>query len=144
MILTSPRLYVRYLREDDFDAMSAIHPVSRDRHNQFVSNPSKTCMAVCKTIDDSFVGRCGFRTVEDRVELEIFFIPTERDHGYGSELLVAMISHATTAFQNLIVAATVSPSNSHMIHLLTTHGFENSGETVHMKAGLQHLYKRIS
>ena len=56
------------------------------------------------------------------------------DRGYGRELLSAMIAHAKKEFPHLVVAATVSPLHSKMIHLLRAHGFVDSGESVRLKS----------
>jgi len=88
--------------------------------------------------------RRAFRQNDDRVELEIFLLLAEQGHGFGSELLDAMISYCYTAFRGAKVAATVSLANSRAINLLKRHGFNDSGETVLTKSGFSPLYVRSS
>ena len=101
-------------------------------------------MAVCVKEDNHFIGRCGFREVDDRVELEIFLLPEEQGHGFGPELFDAMISHCSTAFPTSRVAATVSPANSRAVKLLLSRSFTDTGETVVLKSGSeQSLYVKF-
>jgi RimJ/RimL family protein N-acetyltransferase len=117
--------------------------IPRDRYERFVSVSSDACLAVCRKDNGNFIGRCGFRPTDDRVELEMFFLPDEQGHGFGGELFDAMIARCASAFPDLKIAATVSPANSHAIALLRKRSFTDSGERVLMKSGLEHaLYVR--
>ena len=156
MVITTPRLFVRHLEDSDYDAFSTLESdpgvkkftgaastIARERYNRFISVPSAGCMAVCRKDTACFIGRCGFRTDDDRVELEIFLLTEAQGQGFGPELFDAMITRCSDAFPGLKVAATVSPANSRAIALLTTRGFADSGESVLMKSGLEHsLYAR--
>ena len=156
MVITTLRLFVRHLENSDYDAFSrlesdpgvkkftgAASTIARDRYNRFISVPSAACMAVCRKGTACFIGRCGFRADDDRVELEIFLLSEAQRRGFGPELFDAMITYCCDAFPGLKVAATVSPANSRAIRLLTTRGFADSGESVLVKSGLEHsLYAR--
>ena len=95
-------------------------------------------MAVCRKDTNQFIGRCGFRPYDDRVELEIFLSPDAQEQRFGSELLQAMIPYCSSAFPELKVAASVSPANSRAIRLLAAHDFADSGDSIDMKSGLKH------
>ena len=102
-------------------------------------------MAVCAKDDGSFIGRCGFREVDDRIEVEIFLLPEVQGQGLGAELFDAMISHCATAFPTAKVGASVSPANSRAIKLLVSRGFQDTGETIMMKSGLDYsVYVKFS
>ena len=96
-------------------------------------------MAICAKHDGRFVGRCGFRREDDRVELEIFLLPEAHGQGLGSELFDAMISHSATAFPASKVSASVAPENARAMSLLLRRGFKDTGDTVIMKSGLEQL-----
>ena len=140
-MITTSRLFVRHLTELDYSAFSALENdpdvkkfcggasrISEARYTNFVRGRSDACMAVCAKNDGRFIGRCGFRRTNDRVELEIFLLPTDQGHGFGPELFDAMISYCFTSFPGSKVAATVSPANSRAINLLKHHDFNDSGE----------------
>src|SRR5262245_40979554 len=156
-MMTTPRLFVRHLTLADYPSFAALesdpevrkfsggpYVASQEKYSQLVSNPSNTCLAVCAQEDGRFVGRCGFREIEDRVELEIFLTRPEQGHRFGSELFDAMIQYCSETFPVAKVAATVSPANSRAINILKAHKFTDTGETVFTKAGFQSLYVRSS
>ena len=88
--------------------------------------------------DGRFIGRCGFRQIDDRIELEIFLLQEAQGEGLGGELFDAMISHCASAFPNFKVAGSVSPVNSRAVKLLATRGFVATDEKVTLKSGVQH------
>ena len=152
-MITTPRLFVRRFTPDDFPAFAALeadpdvkkfsggpYVVLRDGYARLLDDQSDACLAVCAKGDGRFVGRCGFRLVDDRVELEIFLAPSEQRHGFGGELFEAMTSYCATAFPAARLAATVAPNNVPAIRLLERHRFADSDESVLTKAGLQLLY----
>lgn len=154
-MVTTSRLFVRHLSLADYPSFAALESdpdvkkfsggrciLSQGKYTRLVSNPSNTCLAVCAREDGRFVGRCGFRQFEDRVELEIFLVRTEQGHRLGSELFDAMIQYCATTFPTAKVAATVSTANSRAINLLEGHKFTDTGETVFTKAGCHCLYVR--
>jgi len=156
MIATS-RLFVRRLSPVDYSNFAALerdpevkkfaggpHAISEEGYTRLVRDDSDTCLAVCAQEDGRFIGRCGFRPIENRVELEIFLARVEQGHRFGSELFDAMISYCHTTFPDARVAATVAPANSQAIQLLERHNFADSGETVLTKAGFHPLYVRSS
>ena len=111
--------------------------VSEAAYGRFISAPSVSCMAVCAEADGHFIGSCGFREINDRIELEIFLLPEAQGEGLGGELFDAMVSYCATAFPSLKVASSVSPANSRAVKLLLSRGFTATGETVMMKSGSQ-------
>ncbi len=150
-MITSSRLIVRHLKAADHSEFCRLEgdpavkqftggpaSVSTEAYQRFLSTPSLSCMAVCLKHDGRFIGRCGFRQIEDRIELEIFLLQEAQGDGLGGELFDAMISHCASAFPNLKVAASVSPANSRAVKLLARRGFAATGETVTLKSGLQH------
>jgi RimJ/RimL family protein N-acetyltransferase len=156
MIATS-RLFVRHLSEADYSNFAALEcdpevkkfsggpcAVPQEAYARLVSHDSDPCLAVCAQEDGRFIGRCGFRPADDRVELEIFLARAEQGHRFGPELFDAMIAYCLTAFPGAKVAATVSPVNSRAIQLLEQHNFADSGETMLTKAGFHPLYVRSS
>lgn len=156
MVITTPRLFVRHLEASDYDAFvtlerdpsvkqftGAVPTIQRDRYARFIFLRSATCMAVCRKDTAAFIGRCGFRTINDRVELEIFLIPEAQGQGFGPELFAAMIRYSSDAFPGLKVGASVSPENSRAVRLLRSYGFTDSGESVLLKSGFkQSVYVR--
>ena len=119
--------------------------VSAAAYQRFISAPDISCMAVCTKHDGRFVGTCGFRDVDGRVELEIFLLLEVQEQGLGSELFDAMISYCATAFSNSNVGASVSPLNSRAIKLLESRLFRDTGETTMLKSGLKHsVYLKFS
>lgn len=155
MVITTRRLFVRYLIQEDYTAFSTLesdpdvkkfsggsYTIPQRGFERLVNDSGATCLAVCANDDSRFVGRCGFRKKDDRIELEIFLLPAEQGHGIGPELFDAMISYCYTAFPGSKVAATVSPANSRAINLLKNHNFNDSGDTVLTKAGFHSLYER--
>jgi RimJ/RimL family protein N-acetyltransferase len=151
MVISTPRLFVRYLTGPDYDAFSnlesdpnvkkftgAVATIARDRYNRFVSVPSQACMAVCRKDTACFIGRCGFRLDGDRVDLEIFLGSEAQGQGFGPELFDAMIGYCPSAFPGLKVTASVSPANSRAVRLLGSRGFADSGESILLKSGLEH------
>lgn len=150
-MITSSRLIVRHPNAADYSEFCRLEgdpavkqftggptSVSTEAYQRFVSTPSVSCMAVCLKHDDRFIGRCGFRQIDDRIELEIFLLPEAQGDGLGGELFDAMILHCGSAFPNLKVAGSVSPVNSRAVKLLASRGFVATGETVMLKSGLQH------
>jgi RimJ/RimL family protein N-acetyltransferase len=102
-------------------------------------------MAVCSKDNGRFIGTCGFREVDARIELEIFLSPEVQGQGLGAELFDAMISYCAITFPKAKVGASVSPSNSRAIKLLESRGFENTGETITLKSGFEHsVYVKFS
>lgn len=155
MIATS-RLFVRHLGPSDYSNFAALESdpevkkfsggpraLPEEGYTRLVSDDSDACLAVCAREDGRFIGRCGFRPTDDRVELEIFLGRAEQGQRFGPELFDAMIAYCFTAFPNAKVAATVSPANSRAIQLLEQYNFEDSGETVLTKAGFHPLYVRL-
>lgn len=157
-MIATPRVAVRHLTAADYSDFSRLEGnaslrkftggpthVSEVAYGRFISTPSVSCMAVCAKEDGRFIGRCGFREVDDRIELEIFLLPEEQGDGIGGELFDAMISHSASAFPRLRIAGSVSPANSRAVKLLISRGFADTGETVTLKSGLQHsVYVKIS
>lgn len=157
-MIATLRLVVRYLRESDYAAFCRLEAdpgvkkftggpscVSPATYQSFISAPSDSCTAICAKDDGRFIGRCGFRVTDDRVELEIFLLPEAQGRGLGSELFDAMISHCATAFPTSKVSASVAPENSRAVDLLVSRGFKNTGDTVVMKSGFQHsVYTKFS
>ena len=157
MIATS-RLTVRNLDAADYGAYCQLQSDARVKeftggqssvsavdYQRFTSAPSNSCMAVCSKDDGRFIGTCGFREVDARIELEIFLSPEVQGQGLGAELFDAMISYCAITFPNAKVGASASPSNSRAIKLLESRGFENTGETITLKSGFEHsVYVKFS
>jgi RimJ/RimL family protein N-acetyltransferase len=157
-MIATPRLKVRHLDTGDYAAYCQLQgdasvkrftggplSVSEAAYQRFISAPDISCMAVCAKHDGRFVGTCGFRDVDGRIELEIFLLPEVQGQGLGSELFDAMISHCATAFSNAKVGASVSPLNPRAIKLLETRHFQDTGETTMLKSGLKHsVYLKFS
>ena len=157
MISTS-RLLIRDLSEKDHSAFSRLESdprgkqftgapsgISLDRYKRFISTPTTSCMALCTKDDGRFIGRCGFREAEGRIELEIFLLPEEQGHGFGPEIFDEMISHCSIAFPSLKVAATASLANDRAVKLLVNRDFRDTGETVLLKSGVkQSVYVKFS
>jgi RimJ/RimL family protein N-acetyltransferase len=153
--MTTRRLLVRPLSLADYADFAALEQdpnvkkfsggraaVSEDRFAQLITQDAEACLAVCAKEDGRFVGRCGFRLVDDRIELEVFLARAEQKHGFGSELFEEMLSHCRRRYPSAKIAATVSPANSRATKLLDSHQFTDTGETVLTKAGFQSLYVR--
>jgi RimJ/RimL family protein N-acetyltransferase len=101
--------------------------------------------AVCTKHDGRFVGTCGFRHVDGRIELEIFLLSEMHGQGLGGELFDAMISYCVTMFPEHKIGASVSPLNSRAKKLLESRGFQNTGKTITLKSGINHsVYVKIS
>jgi RimJ/RimL family protein N-acetyltransferase len=114
-------------------------------YQNFISTHAISVMAVCTKEDGRFIGTCGFRDVDGRIELEIFLLPELHGQGLGGELFDAMISYCATTFPKKKVGASVSPLNSRAVKLLESRGFQDTGETVTLKSGLKHsVYVRSS
>ncbi|PYJ07502.1 MAG: hypothetical protein DMF06_15535 [Verrucomicrobia bacterium] len=156
-MITTPRIFVRHLSEADYPNFASLEcdpevkkfsggprTVPEEGYKRLVSDDSDACLAVCAQEDGRFVGRCGFRRIDDRVELEIFLARAEQGRRFGPELFDAMISYCFTNYREAKVAATVSPGNSRAIQLLEQRNFADSGETVLTKAGFHSLYVRPS
>jgi RimJ/RimL family protein N-acetyltransferase len=156
-MITTPQLFVRHLTAADYSSFRALEsdaevkkfsggalPVPEDAFARLIADTSDACLAVCTQDDHRFVGRCGFRPIEDRIEVEIFLARTEQGHRLGSELLEAMISYCATKYPHAKVAATTSPANGPARRLLERHHFADTGETVPTKAGFQSLYVQSS
>jgi RimJ/RimL family protein N-acetyltransferase len=152
MEVTTPRLSVRHLKLEDYSNFAALESdpevkkfsggpaaVSEAAYARLASDPSDACLAVCTRDDGRFIGRCGFRPVDDRIELEIFLARAEQGHTFGPELFKEMVSQCLKTFPSAKVAATTSPANSRAVSLLKRHNFVDSGETVLTKAGFQAL-----
>jgi RimJ/RimL family protein N-acetyltransferase len=157
-MIATPRMTVRHLDTADYAALCRLESdarvkqftggpstVSAAAYQRFISTPSVGCMAVCAKDDGSFIGRCGFREVDGRIEVEIFLLPEMQGQGLGAELFDAMISHCATAFPTAKIGASASPANSRAIKLLVSRGFQDTGETIMMKSALKHsVYVKFS
>ena len=157
-MIATPRVTVRHLTATDYSVFRRLESdasvkkftgdpidVSEAAYGGFISAPSVSCMAVCAKAGGHFIGRCGFREVNDRIELEIFLLPEAQGDGLGGELFDAMVSHCATAFPSSKVAGSVSPANSRAVELLVSRGFTATGETVMMKSGYEHaVYVKTS
>jgi RimJ/RimL family protein N-acetyltransferase len=150
MIVTS-RLKVRHLDAADYVSYCQLQgdtrvkqftggpiSVSQGAYEKVISAPAISLMAVCTKDDGRFIGTCGFRDVDGRIELEIFLLPELHGQGFGGELFDAMISYCATKFPNAKVGASVSPLNSRAIRLLESRGFQNTGESITLKSGFEH------
>src|SRR5260370_10316691 len=91
MIVTS-RLKVRHLDAADYESYCQLQgdtrvkqftggplSVSAAAYQRFISAPDISLMAVCTKDDGRFIGTCGFRDVDGRIELEIFCYPNCTD-----------------------------------------------------------------
>ena len=112
--------------------------VSAAHYQKFMSAPAISLLAVCTKDDGRFIGTCGFRDVDGRIEPEIFLSPEAPRQGLGGELFDAMISHCAKIFPKEKVGASVSPLNSRAIKLLESRGFQDTGESITLKSGLKH------
>ena len=134
--MTTRRLLVRPLSLADYADFAALErdfevkkffggpvAVSQDCFAHLVTQQSEACLAVCAKEDARFVGRCGFRLVGDRVELEIFLARAEQEHRFGPELFEEMLSHCRSRYPAAKIAATVSPGNLRATKLLDSHQF---------------------
>jgi RimJ/RimL family protein N-acetyltransferase len=152
-MIATPRLFVRRLSPADYSSFAVLENdaevkkfsggarlVPLESYTRLLSEDSDACLAICAQEDGRFVGRCGFRSVGDRVELEIFLAQPEQGHRFGPELFDAMLSHCASAYPKARPAATLSPANSRAVELLKRHGFTDSGETVLTKTGFQSVY----
>jgi RimJ/RimL family protein N-acetyltransferase len=150
MIATS-RLKVRHLDAADYVPYCQLQgdarvkqftggppSVSAAAYQDFISAPAISLMAVCTKDDGRFIGTCGFRDVDGRIELEIFLSPEVHGQGLGGELFDAMISYCAATFPKAKVGASVSPLNSRAIKLLESRGFQNTGGTITLKSGFKH------
>ena len=156
-MITTPRLLVRRLSLADYESFAALERdpevkkfsggprvIPQDGYARLVSTDSDACLAVFAREDGRFVGRCGLRPVDDRMELEIFLVPTSQADRVGSELFDALVAYCHTTFPDMKIAATVAPANTRAIRLLESHGFSDARDTVHTKAGFQSLYVQSS
>jgi RimJ/RimL family protein N-acetyltransferase len=146
-MITNPRLKVRPLETTDYESYCQLENDARVK--QFSGGPIKVeettyldrlstlglkCIAVCTKEDGRFIGRCGFRDVDGRIELEIFLSPEVHGKGLGGELFDAMISHCAMAFPTAKIGASVSPLNLRAVKLLESRGFQDTCETITLRA----------
>ena len=157
-MIATPRLTVRHLDAADYAAYCQLQgdasvkeftggplSVSAAAYRRFISARDMSCMAVCTKNDGRFVGTCGFRDVNGRIELEIFLLPQAQRQGFGTELFDAMISYCATAFPNAKVGVSVSPLNSRALKLLASRGFQDTGQITVLKSGFKHsIYVKFS
>jgi RimJ/RimL family protein N-acetyltransferase len=119
--------------------------VSAAAYLDSISAHTISLMAVCTKNDGRFIGTCGFRDVDDRIELEIFLLSEVHGKGLGGELFDAMISYCATTFPNAKVGASVSPLNLRALKLLESRGFQDTGKTITLKSGFKHsVYVKFS
>ncbi len=91
MIVTS-RLKVRHLDAADYESYCQLQgdtrvkeftggpiSVSQGAYEKVISARAISLMAVCTKDDGRFIGTCGFRDVDGRIELEIFCYPNCTD-----------------------------------------------------------------
>ena len=110
MIATS-RLKVRHLDAADYVPYCQLQgdarvkqftggptDVSAAAYERSISAPAISLMAVCTKEDGRFIGTCGFRYADGRMELEIFLLPEMHGQGLGGELFDAMISYCAKTF----------------------------------------------
>src|SRR5260370_42667611 len=110
-MIATARLKVRHLDAADYEAYCQLQgdahvkqftggplSVSAAAYERFISAPDISCMAVCTKHDGRFIGTCGLRDVDGRIELEIFLLPEVQGQGLGGELFDAMISYCATTF----------------------------------------------
>jgi len=88
-MIATAQLTVRHLDAGDYAAYCQLQgdpsvkqftggplSISAAAYQRFISALDISCMAVCTKDDGRFVGTCGFRDVDGRIELEIFLLPT--------------------------------------------------------------------
>ena len=121
-MITTPRLKVRHLEATDYESYCQLQndarvkqftggpiDISEADFRKFISAPAVSLMAICMKEDGRFIGTCGFRDVDGRIEPEIFLSPEAQGQGLGGELFDAMISHCAKIFPKEKVGASVSP-----------------------------------
>jgi RimJ/RimL family protein N-acetyltransferase len=157
-MIATRRIAVRHLTAADYSEICRLEGdagvkkftggptyVSEAVYRKFISAPLVSFMAVCAKENGRFIGICGFREVNDKIELEIFLLPEAQGDGMGGELFDAMILHCASASPHLRVAGSVSPANARAVRLLVSRGFADTGETVTMKSGIKHsVYVKTS
>ncbi|MGI5862779.1 MAG: GNAT family N-acetyltransferase [Myxococcales bacterium] len=161
--LSSPRLVIDELREEDFDALAELfadpeamryfpHPYAReevrelfDRQRRGYRERGFGLWAVRLKATGDFVGDCGLspRAVDDLEHVEVgwHLLPRHWHQGYATEAAREVVRHAFEERGLDHVISLIRPENEPSRRVARRLGMRAVGETVH--AGLRHLVYRL-